>query len=188
MFQHPSAYAPARKGLSRTFRNGNLSVICPIPAVCPCVLGRFDTAGRTARFGHGPLSCDTALQKVKGAVLEPRHTLGRPQGFQSLAPLQVGSFANCRLPKVKGRELRGRGSHASTPAHLVWAVPTYTPLAKVLWGGVTKERGSHAPLPPIVSWLSPHYTHTHKSFLKNNQHHADKRQYAQESQNFKRKV
>lgn len=138
---------------------------CPFPAVCPCVLGRFDTAGRTARFGHGPLSCDTALQKVKGAVLELRHTLGRPQGFQSLAPLQIGSFANCRLPKVKGRELRGRGSHASTPAHRVWAVPTYTPLAKVLWGGVTKERGSHAPLPPIVSWLSP-LTPTHTKFFK----------------------
>ena len=41
----------------------------------------------------------TIFRKDLRAVLELRHSLGRPQGLQSLAPLRTGSFANRRLLK-----------------------------------------------------------------------------------------
>jgi hypothetical protein len=162
----PQTYAPARKGLSRTFRNGNLSVICPIPAVCPCVLGRFNTAGQTSRFGHGTQSCDTALQKVEGAVLEPRHTLVRPQGFQSLAPLQVGSFATCRLPKIKVKGVwtkeRGFPRPPSCPSCLGY--PTYTPLQSFSGSGLRGLVPTPAPRPSCLGNTPLNPLHTQKFF------------------------
>ena len=154
------------QGVSRTFRNGNLSVICPIPAVCPCVLGRFDTAGRTPRFGHGTQSCDTALQKVKGAVLEPRHSLVRPQGFQSLAPLQIGSFANCRLPKikVKGVGTKERGFPRPLPRPSCLGCPTYTPLQKFSGSGLRGLVPTPAPRPSYLGNTPLNPLHTQKFF------------------------
>lgn len=57
---------------------------------------------------------------VKGlrAVLELRHSLGRPQGFQSLAPLRIGSFASRRLLKgIEERQTHFLASPAVSSSH-----------------------------------------------------------------------